>query len=224
MAIEKFGAFWLWEQIIYGLIVVILSSIMYAKSRKLYSLSSYKGFKYFKNAFLFYALGFLMTILMIIYAVITNFAPSTGYFNILFSIFMSMAGFSLVYSLVWKKAKEIIPFHKYEFLIIPSIIIAFIDYIFFSETSIILFIAMLIVHAFGMGIAHKKYKIALLKGNQNIQGLYFILLTLSFLGWIVNFVSVNVYIPYNYVWLYAHLLTIAIFALFLFGLSKIKKS
>src|SRR4030042_1399496 len=110
-------------EIIYSFVIIICSLMVYFGTRELYELSSYKGIKYFRQAFLFFAVAYFfrsfIKFVMDYFKIsrILDFSPMIfGQFSLLlFMYFSSMAVFYLIYSLMWKKwngsSKKIYLFH-----------------------------------------------------------------------------------------------------------------
>ncbi len=105
-------------ELIYSLVIIVCSLMIYFGTKELYEISSYKGLKYFRQTFLFFAIAYFVRFFI-------KFALS--YFNIsrifeipnyvlsfavgraslfLFMYFSSMAIFYLFYSVIWKKLKS----------------------------------------------------------------------------------------------------------------------
>jgi hypothetical protein len=98
-------------ELIYSFVIIVASLMVYYGTRELYELSSHKGIKYFRQAFLFFAIAYSIRFFIkfiLVYAnkrQIIHLIPNPVGAIILF-IFIyasAMAIFSLVYSLKWKK-------------------------------------------------------------------------------------------------------------------------
>ena len=97
-------------EFIYTSIILILCFLIFFKTRDLYNLTRHKGIGYFRSAFLFFAIAYLIRFLMHIFMFWTMslglFVPHwivqpillvfTGYFS-------TMAIFYLIYSILWRK-------------------------------------------------------------------------------------------------------------------------
>jgi len=101
-------------EIIYSFVIIVSSLMIYFGTREIYELSSYKGIKYFRRAFLFFAIAyffrsFIKFILLgfdswEIYSVIPG--RIFGAIAIfIFLYFSSMAIFYLLYGAMWRKWK-----------------------------------------------------------------------------------------------------------------------
>lgn len=99
-----------WYELIFSLIVIVTCGLIYLKTKELYDLSSYKGIKYFGNAFLFFGIAFLARLILRFFPIfgISN-PPGFIFFNLGYLIFLYsglMAGFFLIYSSLWKHLKN----------------------------------------------------------------------------------------------------------------------
>lgn len=176
-----------WAEFIFSLIVVITCGLIYFRARELYSLSSYKGIKYFSYAFLFFGIAFLSRIILRIFAiVIFGFRNPFDFlfFNLGYLIFLYaglMAGFYLIYSSLWKHLKN--P-EEIEWLFHPiaaTIAAVFIIFLFGSETLIFLFLVFVI----SIILAYSSEKSSKERSKGNLGKLY-ILYILLFIAFIAN--------------------------------------
>lgn len=115
------GAFGI--ELIYSFVIIVCSLMVYFGTKELYELSSYKGIKYFRKAFLFFAIAYFFRSVIEFCLMFFNFneiieiSPRIlGIFTLfLFMYFSLMALFYLLYSVVWKKwngnSKKIYLFH-----------------------------------------------------------------------------------------------------------------
>jgi len=112
-----FNNYAIWIEMIYSLVVLLSCWLIYARTREMYELTSYKGIKYFRNTFLFfgitYAVRFFMHLLMtfrINPRLFEHIAFGIRDFSFFIMIYASsMAAIYLIYSIFWKKLE------KYEF-------------------------------------------------------------------------------------------------------------
>ena len=122
-------------EIIYSFVIIICSLMVYFGTKELYELSSHKGIKYFRQAFLFFAIAYFFRSIIMYALFLFNFKEVLDISPMLigevtlflFVYFSSMAVFSLLYSVMWKKwnggSRKIYLFH---FL---AVIIAFLSLI-----------------------------------------------------------------------------------------------
>jgi len=98
-------------ELIYSFVIIACSLIVYRTTKEMYDLSSYKGIKFFRQAFLFFAVAYFSRYFIQFFLLSLNlnsileFSP---FFIGLISLFVflyssSMAIFSLLYSMMWKK-------------------------------------------------------------------------------------------------------------------------
>lgn len=102
-------------EIIYSLVIIVCSLMIYFGTKELYELSSHKGIKYFRDAFLFFAIAYFFRssikfILKYFNAgIIFDLSNRATQFYLgqitlfIFIYFSSMAIFYLLYSVMWKK-------------------------------------------------------------------------------------------------------------------------
>jgi hypothetical protein len=102
-------------EVIYSFVIIICSLMIYFGTKELYELSSHRGIKYFRLAFLFFAIAYFFRSFIKFIIVYLNvpgiFDLNPKIFGILFGTFTlfifiyfsSMAIFYLLYSVMWKK-------------------------------------------------------------------------------------------------------------------------
>lgn len=110
--------------IIFGLIIGIICFIIYFRTRELYELTSHKGIKYFRYAFLFFGFSFLAKM---IFPFSRIFFERSFFIPPLNGFIMSFLGITavlcLLYSLFWKQFREK-SFNHLFILILIALIIA----------------------------------------------------------------------------------------------------
>ena len=205
-------------EIIYSFVIIICSLMIYFGTKELYKLSSHNGVKYFRRAFLFFALAyffrsFIKIILFYFDAgEIRALLPVFGNITLfVFMYFSSMAIFYLTYSVMWKKweSKSIVYlFHLVAFIIATVIIL-------FRNPFIYLLINLLVL-VFIVFVFYRSYKTSKKKKSRN---LYFIYLLL-FIFWIFNII--DILIP-NYLktyQLFIYLISLGIFLSILYKVIR----
>jgi hypothetical protein len=97
-------------ELIYSFIIIACSLMIYYATKEMYELSSYKGIKYFRNSFLFFALAYFFRYFIRFFLVFftnpgTNILSGYVYIASLFIFLYSsaMAVFYLLYSVMWKR-------------------------------------------------------------------------------------------------------------------------
>lgn len=109
--IEQFLAMDMGAELIYAFVIIICSLIVYFSTKELYKLTSHQGIKYFRQAFLFFAIAYFFRsvikfILMFLdLKEIFEFSPMFLSQGMLFIFVFSsvMAIFSLLFSVMWKQ-------------------------------------------------------------------------------------------------------------------------
>ena len=216
-------------EILYSFIIIICSLMIYFGTKELYELSSHKGIKYFREAFLFFALAYFfrsfIKYILISFGItkIIDFSPNFPrefmLFASLFSkitlfIFIylsSMAIFYLLYSFMWKQwnenSKKIYIFHT--IAIIISIISISINT---NLTYLILNSLLLIFIFFIVLTASKKRK----KKKNKLYPIYILL----FIFWILNIIDILVPEFLKTFQLFIYLSSSGIFLLILYKVIK----
>jgi len=122
-------------EIIYSFVIIFCSLMIYFGTREIYDLSSYKGIKYFRQAFLFFAIAYFFRLFIQfvvasfnIHEILELYPLAIGYASILiFMYFSTMSIFYLIYSVKWKRwennSKMIYFFHAIAILISLATII-----------------------------------------------------------------------------------------------------
>lgn len=208
-------------ELIYSFVIVICSLMVYYATKEMYELSSYKGIKYFRQAFLFFAIAYFFRYFIQFFLVFFNlrdileFSPRYIGWGSLF-IFLyasSMAVFYLLYSVMWKKWN-----HSRSKILLFNIlawIIALIGSSFRGiGVSLILNIILLVFVSFVLFIAYQDSK-----GKKKGKGLFIIYLLL-FIFWILN--VINILIP-KFLQLYQLAIYLASILLFMIILYKVLK-
>jgi len=204
----------------YALIILLSCFMIAIKSDRLFKLSDHQGLRYFRNAFLFYGLSFAVKfILGGIANPVGNIAGNQIFFaitNYLFNFLTIMAGFFLLYSLIWKYIEKEKNYHsllnvRVGILFIVSIAIVSlgpllkIDYL-VHYSQLVLFFIMLII-SFNNYVKDK--------GEHLFLKYYFFTMILGLTTWIFRFFAAT--------YAYAYLTNLLFFMVFLFMISKITK-
>jgi len=212
-------------KIIYALLIVFICKIITLKSHKMFKLSSYQGIRYFRNAFFFYGIAFFIR-----YIIGSNLLPfSKDYFptiSFLFEFFLIMAGFFLLYSLLWKKIE---PAHQIVtssllntrlfIFYIMTIVLVFLDYLWHSFHF--LFFSQIVVFLFAFAISLSNYKS---KGkNRKFLKFYVLAMFLALVAWILNALTGLIFNWDPKTMISVYLLNVVMFLVFLFGIIKVTK-
>ncbi|MFA5993001.1 MAG: hypothetical protein WC796_04815 [Candidatus Pacearchaeota archaeon] len=205
--------------LLYSFVIIICSLMIYYATREMYELSSYKGIKYFRQSFLFFAIAYFFRYSIMFFLTFFNlrsildFSPRyIGWVSLfLFLFFSSMAVFYLVYSVMWKKwnhGKIVISLFA-----ILSLVIALIGALFNSMLiSLILNIVLLIFVLLTLLVAYKD-SIGKKKGKS-----LFIIYLLLFVFWILN--VIDILIP-RFLQVYQILIYLASLLMFMIILYKV---
>lgn len=205
--------------IIYTLVIVSSCALIFLRTKKLYDLSAHRGIKAFRDTFLFFGIAFIIN-----YAIILLSGSNLPYSNIsffggisleiIFYYCLSMAGFSLAYSLVWKNLED----DKIFILHIVALVISLLN-VFVINT--IMYITQIAVLSYATMISYSNHKAARNKGKPSFMQLYFIGLVLALLGYTTNFISGILRPLFPWVYLYTYIITISVFLIFLYGVMKV---
>lgn len=208
-------------EIIYSFIIIICSLMIYFGTKKIYDLSSYKGIKYFRQAFLLFAIAYFFRFLIEFAVVYFNISEIfevypliLGYFAVfVFMYLSSISIFYLIYSVSWKKWKEksrmIYLFHTIAILIALTSIL-FRNQIFYLGLNIILLIYAAIVIYFASH--NQNYK----SRKNNFYLIYILLL----IFWILNVLNIFIPIFLDSLKLIIYLASICIFLVILYKVLK----
>lgn len=186
-------------ELVYSFVIIVCSLMVYHATREMYELSSYKGIKYFRYAFLFFAIAYLfksfIKFLLVYFGASRIIDITPGFVGMItlfaFMYFSFLSVFYLLYSLIWKrwsgKYGIIASFH------VLSIAIAFIT---ITTTSIaILFginVFILAIAIFGLIITRKESRTHKESKDKKKGSNMYLIYTLLFVFWIFNIVQVLV--------------------------------
>jgi len=209
-------------ELIYSFVIIMCSLMIYYSTREMYELSSYKGIKYFRQAFLLFAVAYFfksfIKVLLVYFEtsriidISPRFMGSATLF--LFMFFGSLAVFYLVYSLMWKKwngqSKTILAIFYVVSIIISFIIITTKQIEIFIGVSVFIFA----VAIFGLYITHKQSHDK--KKKSNITIIY----TLLFIFWILNIIEVLIPIRQGFYQILLYLASLGVFLIILYKVLK----
>ena len=175
-------------EIIYSFVIIACSLMIYFGTKELYKLTSHKGIKYFRQAFLFFALAYFFRSFIkiaLFYFEISELRiilPILGSITLFtFIYFSSMAIFYLLYSVMWKKWKSkstIYLLHMFS-IAIATITILFHDPLIYLLINILLFAFIFLT----VYISHQQSK---KKKPHNLYLIYLMLL----IFWIFNILDI----------------------------------
>ncbi len=187
-------------EIIYAIIIIAISLMIYFLTREVYKLSSHKGIKYFREAFLFFALAFFFRFIvntLFIMKRVHHFRElAPRYVGMLFGlIFMYatlIALFYLLYALLWKHFKNKIWLFHLIALIVAFLTLITRNFIIMILIQILVLLTIIILSL----LNHKKrqfhiiYLMLFVFGMLNIIGLLIpgFLITLQIIIYLVSMI------------------------------------
>jgi len=211
-------------KIFYGLIITLICITIVLKSNKLFRLSLHQGIRYFRNAFFFFGIAFIIRYLvgaLVSYKIINlNFLI----IKFLFEYFLIMAGFFLLHSLIWKKIEsdqhpdnslfngKVAIFH------IMALILALLDVVW--HKYYFLFISQIILFAFISALSYLNYYE---NKKHKFPKFYFIAMLLTFAIWILNAVAPLFFNWNQGILVNIYLINTFVFLVFLYGVIKVTK-
>ncbi len=212
---------------IYTLLIIVPSLLIFSKTRRLYAFSNYKGLKYFSDAFLFFAIGFILRYIVMLNKIIAgNITATIQQFDLLLvamEFFMIVPGMLLLYSLVWKRFEDL----KYSkrpvnvsILLMYSfaLIFACLDYLF--STLLFLYVSQIILFSAASIISYNNYRLR----KQYFKQFYFISMVLFLLIMIINLIAQYTIDDFPIVRFYAYMITVLVVFLLLYVTNKLTKT
>ncbi len=203
---------------VYTFLIAGICAIIVVKIDRLFNLSQHQGIRYLRNAFLFYGAGFISRGLLGVESLPRN------VLNIIFEFCLIMAGFFLLYSLLWKKfpvsTKRSSLFNPWVILLyVMALLIAFVDNLW--GVYILMFFSQIFLFSFASAISFRNY---VYKGRKHkFLKFYFVAMMLSLMAWTLNTLAA-LYFQWNQSFVMGvYILNIAIFLLFLYGVLKVTK-
>jgi hypothetical protein len=203
-------------EIIYNFIIISSCVFIFLKTRKIYNLTAHEGIRAFRNAFLFWGLAFIARFVSyILRNIFVNLqAVLVSDFALYYTL--SLGGFYLVYSLVWKNLEG-----QREMLLHGTAIVIALTEVFYLHN--IVYVTQLVVLLFGITISYSNYQQALRENRKSFQQLYFIGLILAIIGYLVNYAAIFIVRHYPIFTYYAYAITAGAFFIFVFGVIKTLK-
>jgi len=213
-------------KVIYGLAIVLTCIVIVFKTNKLFRISLHQGIRYFRNAFFFYGIAFAIRHFLGPISFYSTTSISHPPIKFIFEFFIIMAGFFLLYSLIWRKFETASTYSTSSLLnknlivfYLMTIIIAALDYIY--GTYCLMFFSQIFIFILASVISFTNY---IEKGTRHkFLKFYFIAMFLSLSAWVLNALAAlsfdwNVGIIMN-----IYIINMIIFLLFLYGVLKLTK-
>jgi hypothetical protein len=210
---------------IYALMIILICVIITKKSDRIFRLSSYKGIQYFRNAFFFYGIAFALRYFLRFTLAGLSMKTAQVITNIFFEFFLIMAGFFLLYSLLWKRIES--PHENTSSLLnlkvsvfyLMTILLVGLDYIW--NTYFFLFVSQIVIFAFVFAISFSNYQE---RGrNRKFLKFYSFSMFLALIAWILNALAGLLFNWNPMVVMIIYLLNIIMFLIFLFGIINVTK-
>jgi hypothetical protein len=211
-------------EILYSFIIIVCSLMIYYGTKEIYELSSYKGIKYFRMAFLFFALAYFfrssIKLILFYFNVRGIFSISPKLLNplishltlILFMYFSAMAIFYLLFSVMYKKwnyENRIYLFHIVAVFLAVFSVISRNPFSYLGLNLLLLVFVLVVVY-----ISYKNSK-KKTKGH-NLYVIYILLLFF----WILNIVDILIPTFFQNFQLLIYLISSGIFLLMLYKVLK----
>lgn len=209
------------SEIIYSFVIIFCSLMIFFGTREIYRLSSYKGLKYFRFAFLFFAIAYLVRLAIEfvvatfdVHEIFEIYPLLLGYAALfVFMYFSTMSIFYLIYSVLWKNLKSssklIYTFHAIA-VVISAAAIAFNKSVFYIglNVALLLFTGVLVY------LSSHNSKLKMKKNRFDKVYLLFI----AFM--ILNIVSILVPVFFETLKLLLYLASLSIFFIVLYRVLK----
>jgi hypothetical protein len=206
-------------KVFYALIIGIICFTIVMKTNKLFKLSLHQGIRYFRNAFLFYGLAFITRYFFIGASVFYSLN------QILFEFFLIMAGFSLLYSLLWKKFErqelEVSSLFNIRIILfyVLALIVVILDYLW--KTYCFMFGLQIVIFIYAVIVSYMNY---IKDKDKKFLKLYFGVIILNLIEWILNFIVATFFKWNQIIVINIYILNIIIFSLFLYGVLKVTQN
>jgi len=214
-------------EVIYSFVIIACSLMIYFGTKELYELSSHKGIRYFRQAFLFFSLAYFFRSFIKLIVFYFNaqgilsisprlFNPLISQITLIFFIYFSaMAVLYLLYSVMWKKwngnDKKVYLFHLLAFAVSLFIVLSGNSLAYLGVNFLLFFIVLFVVYT---SYKDKKKKTKVPKHN-----LYIIYLLLSFF-WILNIIDILIPSFFQNFQLFIYLASSTIFFIMVYKVLK----
>lgn len=210
---------------VYTIVIGLVCFIIVIKTDRLFRLSLHQGIRYFRNAFFFYGLAFIMRYLLgTVYFFTNRTSLHSSIMQIVFEFFLIMAGFSLIYSLLWKRfepeEKSASSLFNVRFAVFYSIALVIVLLDILWKTYFFMFSLQIVLFGSASIISYTNYKKSE-KGS--FLKLYFIVMILNLVAWLANFIVASLLSWHKAGLISIYTLNIMIFFLFLYGVFKVTK-
>jgi hypothetical protein len=211
-------------ELLYALAISFICGVIVLRTDKFFRLSLHQGIRYFRNAFLFYGAGFIARYLFGVFGDLA--LDYAFFFEITFEYFFVMAGFFLLYSLIWRKIEspkeeyvsslfnaKILIFH------VMAVVIAVLDFLW--QTYNFMFISEILIFLFVSILAYVHFSKD--KGKHRFPGFYFFITLIGLAGWVLNFLAESYFNWSHEVLIFVGIVDIIFFMFFLYGVIRVTK-
>lgn len=209
-------------EIIYALMIGLVCALIVVKTDRFFRLSLHQGIRYFRNAFLFYGAAFLFKYFLGI-EMSSNYSLAI---KIIFEYLIVMAGFFLLYSLIWKKfefSREEYASSLFNFRImifhLMAVVIVVLDYLW--QTYFFMFLSQIAIFVYAAIISYVNYR--KLGKKHKFLKFYFASMVLGLAAWLLNLLVAS-YLEWNKkVLIDIGVINGIFFLLILYGVIKVTK-
>ena len=212
-------------KVVYALAICFICAAIVLKTDRLFKLSDYQGLRYLRNTFFFYALAFMSRFIL---GKLENPLPHYGQFyshvmNIFFELFIIMAGFFLLYSLIWKYIEKEKNYNSlFNFRIgafaVVAVIIVILDAL--SGNNVVLYASQIFLFSIMSVISLKNYLKSEIK--HSFTKYYFLTILMGLFSWILNAFA-YFFTKTGIVQIYIYIINMVFFLLFLYGTLRMTK-
>lgn len=200
-------------KIFYALAIILICIFITIKTNRLFKLSLHQGIRYFRNAFFFYGIAFFIRYFLGFILV-----DRANIIDPLFEFFMIMAGFFLLYSLVWKNFEKKTThyvtslFHeKVLIFYLMAFILVIIDILW--QNYFVLFLSQILIFSVMIVLSLRNY----LNSKGRFLKFYLLAMILTFLAWVINAIASR-FLEWSPIFVYT--LNIIVFLMFLYGVLR----
>ncbi len=208
-------------EVLYAFIICLICVIIVLKTDRFYKLSLHQGIRYFRNAFFFYGIAFVVRYIL---GIFSDFSMDYTYIlKVMFEYLIVMAGFFLLYSLLWRRFES----EKEEYLSslfnakiaifhVMALVISVLDFLW--QTYQFMFLSQIIIFVYTFGISFNNYKNY---GKQHkFLKFYSVAMLLSLAAWILNTLAAAFFEWNPGILIDVGVINIIFFLLFLYGVIK----
>jgi hypothetical protein len=209
-------------EVIYSFVIIVCSLMIYYGTKELYELSSHRGIKYFRRAFLFFAFAYFFRSfikLIIFYFNVQgilqisprNLSPIISQGTLfLFMYFSAMAIFYMLYSVIHKKSGEKIIY------LFHALATVFAIFGVFSANPLSYLISNLLLFSIVLSVVFISYHS---KTKNRAHNFYAIYVLLSFF-WILNIIDILMPTFFHMYQILIYIFSLGIFLLILYKVIK----